>query len=323
MNDLFIKHLNEIFYTEDIRKNVNEMSVFTPTVRGKWNKKKILRYLKNMRSTKSEASFWKTVDSLSSFEEFKNSLYWHGSPSYISGGLKPSITFSKRWVDSVQGGGGYGLQYWTISVSKSKKMASTFSGNSRSVLIYPVIIKPNSKIVDKNTIGDIKDSDELEEYIEELWNKGIDALWIGGGEQELAIVNPNSAVIGEPSSHGVFGISMKDPTDEELLQIWESREKKLQTIRNSLEQRRNEKQQQKLANTKDYEELMIELNKKIDDYKKEKINVRTLIDIFRKTQDKGVQILKYVEMGNKKREIMDLIKSKENFDIYAYDMLGR
>lgn len=322
MNDLFIKNLNDIFYIEDIRKNVNEMSVFTPKVRGTWNKKKILRYLKNMRSTKSEALFWKTVDSLSSFEEFKNSLYWHGSPSYISGGLKPSITFSKRWGDSSEGGGGYGLQYWVSSVSKSKRMASTFSGNSQSVLIYPVIIKPNSRIVDGNTIGDINDSDELEEYIEELWNKGIDALWIGGEEQELAIVNPNCAVIGDSSSHRVFGISMKDPTDEELLQIWESREKKLQNIRNSLEQRRNEKQQQKLTNTKAYEELMIELNKKIDDYKKEKINVRTLIDIFRKTQDKGVKILKHVEMGNKKREIMDLIKSKENFDIYAYNMLG-
>ena len=93
------------------------------------------------------------------------------------------------------GGGGYGAQYWGISVSRSKKKASNFS-QGRGVRIYPIVLAKNAKVIER---PDFTDAYDLESHIENLWAEGVDAVWIGngkngGGEQELCIINPAAAV---------------------------------------------------------------------------------------------------------------------------------
>lgn len=46
---------------------------------------------------------------------------------------------SDREVERI-GGGGYGDKYWGISVSKSKEIASRFSGIHEGVFIYPIVL---------------------------------------------------------------------------------------------------------------------------------------------------------------------------------------
>jgi hypothetical protein len=132
---------------------LQEMSKFTPTVRKGWNKAKILKYLKGMETLSTDLSFWRTLNSYSSFEEFKNNLYYHGTSRGVSG-LKPSIVWGKKWSDA-DGGGGYGTQYWVISVSKSKKEASAFSGTARHVSIVTNFMENHSVLLVLRTAGTI------------------------------------------------------------------------------------------------------------------------------------------------------------------------
>ncbi len=100
------------------------MSSYTPIVRNSWTKEKILKYLKKLPSSTGDYRFYKVLNSYKDFDDFKNNLYYHGSTGYIDGGLKPSIIFPKRWDAETEGGGGYGTRYWSVSVSKSKAVAS-------------------------------------------------------------------------------------------------------------------------------------------------------------------------------------------------------
>jgi hypothetical protein len=200
-----------------LEHNIQEMSSYTPIVRNGWTKDKIIKYLKKLPSGKGDFSFYKLLNRYKDFEEFKNNLYYHGSVAYING-LKPSIVFPKNWDAETEGGGGYGTRYWSVSLSKSKKVASNFSGNRDSMSIYPVLVRPDAKIINM----DLNDSEELEDHIENLWNQGVDGVYIGGGEQELCIINPSCCVMGAGEYQKVFGLNIKDPTDEELLTIWKN-----------------------------------------------------------------------------------------------------
>ncbi|MFW5532142.1 MAG: JAB domain-containing protein, partial [Segatella copri] len=109
-----------------------------------------------------------------------------------SGRLKPSILMSDSEVERI-GGGGYGKKYWGISVSRSKRIASNFS-TGISVRVYPIILVKNAKIKE---MPELSDAADLEDYIEDLWEEGVDAVWIGDknrGEQELCVINPAAIV---------------------------------------------------------------------------------------------------------------------------------
>ncbi len=158
-------------------------------VRGQWTKDKILRRLKDIGG--SRKGFYTAAKFISEFdspEELEAHMYYHGT-QYGGGALKPSILMSDRDIERY-GGGGYGVKYWGISVSKSKKVASNFS-QGEGVSIYPIILCKSAKVVEVNGV---EDAEDLDEYIEQLWKDGVDAVWIGKGEQELCVLNPNAIV---------------------------------------------------------------------------------------------------------------------------------
>nr|DAF66761.1 MAG TPA: Type I restriction enzyme [Caudoviricetes sp.] len=158
-------------------------------VRGQWTKDKILRRLKDIGG--SRKGFYTAAKFISEFdspEELEAHMYYHGT-QYGVGALKPSILMSDRDIERY-GGGGYGVKYWGISVSKSKKIASNFS-IGEGVKIYPIILCKSAKVVEVNGV---KDAEDLDEYIEQLWKDGVDAVWIGEGEQELCVLNPLAIV---------------------------------------------------------------------------------------------------------------------------------
>lgn len=158
-------------------------------VRGQWTKDKILRRLKDIGgSRKGLITAAKIISEFDSPEELEAHMYYHGT-QYGGGALKPSILMSDRDIERY-GGGGYGVKYWGISVSKSKKVASNFS-QGEGVSIYPIILCKSAKVVEVNGV---EDAEDLDEYIEQLWKDGVDAVWIGKGEQELCVLNPNAIV---------------------------------------------------------------------------------------------------------------------------------
>lgn len=165
-------------------------------VRGQWTKDKILRRLKDIGgSRKGFFTAAKIISEFDSPEELEAHMYYHGT-QYGGGALKPSILMSDRDIERY-GGGGYGVKYWGISVSKSKKVASNFS-QGEGVSIYPIILCKSAKVVEVNGV---EDAEDLDEYIEQLWKDGVDAVWIGKGEQELCVLNPHAIVNIDTADH--------------------------------------------------------------------------------------------------------------------------
>lgn len=165
-------------------------------VRGQWTKDKILRRLKDIGgSRKGFYTAAKIISEFDSPEELEAHMYYHGT-QHGGGALKPSILMSDRDIERY-GGGGYGVKYWGISVSKSKKVASNFS-QGEGVSIYPIILCKSAKVVEVNGV---EDAEDLDEYIEQLWKDGVDAVWIGKGEQELCVLNPNAIVNIDRADH--------------------------------------------------------------------------------------------------------------------------
>ena len=169
----------------------NPRSSISP-VRGGWTKEKIKRRLKDLRGSHKGYSFAaKLISEFDSPEELAEHMFYHGT-YYGGGALKPSVLMSDREIERY-GGGGYGEKYWGISVSRSKKIASRFSSHE-GVRIYPIILAKNAKVTE---MPDATDAADLEDHITELWEQGVDAVWIGDknkGEQELCVLNPQAIV---------------------------------------------------------------------------------------------------------------------------------
>lgn len=190
-------------------------------VRGGWTKAKIIKEVKvHHAKLLSTYGISREIAKFDSPEELEANIYYHGTPGYISGALKPSITMSDRFIEA-NGGGGYGQKYWGVSLTKNKKVAESFSGTKSSVNIYPVILKKNAIVKE---MPDIKDSADLDDHIEQLWNEGIDAVWIGGGEEELVVLNPVAmAPYREHDSYAVFGgFKSKPLTKKQIVDIYKT-----------------------------------------------------------------------------------------------------
>lgn len=189
-----------------------------PKVRGGWTKDKIIRELKKISGTQSEQGFYREIAQYSNPEEFIKNFCYHGSGTSI-GDLKPSIVLK----NTDQFGGGYESQYFAISLSTDRNIASNFTGNSRSGSVAPVLIKKGANVI---SLPEISDSEELEDIIEDLWNKNIDAVIIGKhdnemSEKEVCILNPKCIVVGKPFSFQVYNKpKISSFTKEELTQLW-------------------------------------------------------------------------------------------------------
>ena len=195
-------------YTYNPRSNI-------PNVRGGWNEKKILRYLKANPSLHGVRTAARLISEFDTVDELKDHMFYHGTRNYIDK-MQPSMTQSERWAQE-HGGGGYGQRYWGISVSKSKKVASIFGNPSPGVSIYPVVLAKGAKVIDR---PDLTDAADVEDNIVELWNDGVDAVRLGDwksdySEQELLVLNPRAICnIGTADSYRYFGLgSDENPLD--------------------------------------------------------------------------------------------------------------
>jgi hypothetical protein len=195
--------------------------LFMPKVRNGWTKEKIIRYFKAHSSdTISTYSLLKFICEFDSWQQLKDHLYYHGTKNYIEKGLKPSIVFSERFAES-QGGGGYGQRYFGISLTKRKRTAEIFSGMSRSITVYPVFLKKDAKVIERT---DLDDASQIEDIILELYEQGVDAVWIGGGEEELVVVNPYSILFykkGGEHFEVYGGLKSQQLTDEQIKNIYD------------------------------------------------------------------------------------------------------
>lgn len=175
-----------------VKTGYNPRNYITP-VRGEWTKEKIIKRLKE--SGGSLAGYSRAAELISEFDspkELSEHMFYHGT-YYGRGRLKPSMIMSDREVERI-GGGGYGDKYWGISVSKSKEIASRFSGIHEGVFIYPIVLAKNANVKE---MPDLNDAADLDDCIIDLWKEGIDAVWIGDknrGEQELCVINPKAIV---------------------------------------------------------------------------------------------------------------------------------
>lgn len=175
-----------------VKTGYNPRNYITP-VRGEWTKEKIIKRLKE--SGGSLAGYSRAAELISEFDspkELSEHMFYHGT-YYGRGRLKPSMIMSDREVERI-GGGGYGDKYWGISVSKSKEIASRFSGIHEGVFIYPIVLAKNANVKE---MPDLNDAADLDDCIIDLWKEGINAVWIGDknrGEQELCVINPKAIV---------------------------------------------------------------------------------------------------------------------------------
>lgn len=175
-----------------VKTGYNPRNYITP-VRGEWTKEKIMKRLKE--SGGSLVGYSRAAELISEFDspkELSEHMFYHGT-YYGRGRLKPSMIMSDREVERI-GGGGYGDKYWGISVSKSKEIASRFSGIHEGVFIYPIVLAKNANVKE---MPELNDAADLDDCIIDLWKEGIDAVWIGDknrGEQELCVINPKAIV---------------------------------------------------------------------------------------------------------------------------------
>lgn len=191
----------------DALKNVDDNAPLyhrhMPKFRG-INLQKIKKYLKGIGNN----LLYRALEGFSSIEEVNEHIYFHGTTNYIS----PQNLSPGAVVKGAKLGGGYEDALHTISLTKSRKVASIFQGNTPSVNIHEVLLLKGSRII--NMEGIIKDSNELEDYLVDLWDYKIDGVWVGGGEQELAVLNPKCITM-ISSKNYFMGARNRDPISEE------------------------------------------------------------------------------------------------------------
>lgn len=189
-----------------------------PSWRGELTTDKILRTLRNKvrESFHGPIAGWKFIQSYTDPQDLAAHTYWHGSGGGFSGGLSPSI--SQPRFDTNSAGGGYDQKYWGISVSKSKNVASKFTGNNRYGTVYMVLLHKDAKVKE---MSHLSDAVELEDHIVSLWEEGVDAVLLNQegdfSEKELVILNPHAVWVGNPEGFKVFDKKpFEQPTPDQL-----------------------------------------------------------------------------------------------------------
>ena len=206
-----VNRLNEMGY------NPRE---YLPRVRGGWTQPKITKQLKKNGSLSGPLESIRLIAEFDNVDELRSHIFWHGS-KYIQTSLKPSIALPRYQVER-DGGGGYGRQYWGISITSDKFTATNFGGTgSRGTWVHPVVLAKDAVV---KTMPKLTDADDVEDIIEELWNEGIDAVYIGGGgESELLVLNPKCIANMEASQyyeyHGLYKSNISNPSDEQLQEL--------------------------------------------------------------------------------------------------------
>jgi hypothetical protein len=189
--------------------------------RGGWTIDKIHKHLKQIESLKSEHWFtWdREVSKYDNAKDLEENLFYHGTGGYVSGGLKSGASLPKGGFR----GSGYDYDLHTISLSKSKNVASNFSGTSNHGTVYPVLLRKEAKVI---SMPEISDSNELEDILPKLFSDGVDAVKIGDwkseySEKEIAILNPRAIVKGG-TGEGYAAFNKEKFINEDAKEMWEN-----------------------------------------------------------------------------------------------------
>lgn len=120
--------------------------------------------------------------------KLKSDTFYHGTSAENADSILASnFKFGSELPENTFRGGGYGQMQNSISFTETPKDASRFSSLTKNGKIIEIKLKPNSKVV---SIDGIEDAVDLEEYISYLKKQKVDAVYIGGGEKELVVLNP-------------------------------------------------------------------------------------------------------------------------------------
>jgi hypothetical protein len=79
----------------------------------------------------------------------------------------------------------------------------------------------DAKVIERT---DLDDASQIEDIILELYEQGVDAVWIGGGEEELVVVNPYSILFykkGGEHFEVYGGLKSQQLTDEQIKNIYD------------------------------------------------------------------------------------------------------
>jgi len=120
--------------------------------------------------------------------KLKSDTFFHGTNSENTQAIRTSgFKQGSKLPENISRGGGYGKMQNSISFAETPKEASIFSTLTKNGEIIEAKLKSNSRIV---SIEGIEDAIDLEDYIAYLKKEKIDAVYIGGGEKELVVINP-------------------------------------------------------------------------------------------------------------------------------------
>jgi len=203
--------------------------------------------------------------------------FYHGTAlenlsSIEESGFKKGAELS----DEVRRGGGYGKMQDSVSLSSSPAIASIFTGSSDKGALIKVQVSDDAKIVASKQIEDAID---LNDHADELRNNGVDAVWIGKGEKELVVLNPDIINIVKSKEFDTYG-KLKDGQLKEFYDEYGN------TSRDLKEMFRVKDDVEKITGqtiTDAQEQELIDLNKKIfgDD------NVKITLQIMANRQALG------------------------------------
>jgi len=122
----------------------------------------------------------------------RGNTFYHGTSS---GGAKEIMQGGFKKGSELSGeayrGGGYGKIQDSISLTEDPKVANVFAQLSKGGEVVEVKLKPNAKIV---SIKGVDDAMDIEDYLPYLKKKGIDAVYLGGGEEELIVLDSKSII---------------------------------------------------------------------------------------------------------------------------------
>ena len=119
--------------------------------------------------------------------------FYHGtSTENVSKITKQGFKVGSSLPEDAFRSGGYGQMQDSVSFSSDPIMASIFTGSKNEGSLIKVKIDPKAKIVSASSI---EDAIELNDHVEDLKKKGVDAVWIGGGEKELVVISPKIAKV--------------------------------------------------------------------------------------------------------------------------------
>ena len=187
--------------SEDFRYSLDDTDYQNsrPKVRGGWDIKKIQNQLKKEKSSVVNV---RELLKYNNVDDVLENIYYHGSTTSREILRAGSVLVEKasRWgreptFDNF--GGGYGETYHSISLSKSKNVASNFTAQSQTGAVTTVLLRKGANVIE---MPSIQDSFELEEILPKLWSDKVDAVKIGDwdsefSEQELVVLNPNSIAV--------------------------------------------------------------------------------------------------------------------------------